>query len=68
MIRDLPVTVEPFQFSPAEPVAYEWSEEADLDLILDCMWDLAKAADRAQRFSGLKLFSNPKKGSKPRNT
>jgi len=27
MIRDPPVTVEPFQFSPAEPVAYEWSNE-----------------------------------------
>ncbi len=27
MIRDPPVTVEPFQFSPAEPVAYEWSED-----------------------------------------
>jgi hypothetical protein len=25
MIRHLPVTVKPFQFSPAEPVAYEWS-------------------------------------------
>jgi len=25
MVRDPPVTVEPFQFSPAEPVAYEWS-------------------------------------------
>jgi hypothetical protein len=24
-INDPPVTVEPFQFSPAEPVAYEWS-------------------------------------------
>jgi hypothetical protein len=24
MIRDLPVTVEPFQFSPAESVAYKW--------------------------------------------
>jgi hypothetical protein len=28
MIRDPPVTVEPFQFSPAEPVAYEWSYHA----------------------------------------
>jgi hypothetical protein len=25
MVRDLPVTVEPFQFSPAKPVAYDWS-------------------------------------------
>jgi hypothetical protein len=24
-INDPPVTVEPFQFSPAEPVAYDWS-------------------------------------------
>jgi hypothetical protein len=24
MTRDLPVTVQPFQFSPADPVAYEW--------------------------------------------
>ncbi len=31
MIRDPPVTVEPFQFSPAKPVAYEWSEIMDLD-------------------------------------
>jgi hypothetical protein len=34
------------------------SEEADLDLILDCMWDLDKAADRAQRFSGFIPCSN----------
>jgi hypothetical protein len=34
------------------------SEEADLDLILDCMWDLEKAADRAQRFSGFIPCSN----------
>jgi len=30
MIRDLPVTVEPFQFSPAEPVAYEWSYQTNI--------------------------------------
>jgi len=34
------------------------SEEADLDLILDCMWDLEKAADRTQRFSGYIPCSN----------
>lgn len=34
------------------------SEETDLDLILDCMWDLAKAADHAQRFSGFIPCSN----------
>jgi hypothetical protein len=33
-------------------------EESDLDLILDCMWDLAKAADHAQRFSGYIPCSN----------
>lgn len=34
------------------------SEEVDLDLILDCMWDLEKAADRAQQFSGFIPCSN----------
>jgi hypothetical protein len=29
-INDPPVTVEPFQFSPAEPVAYEWSYDRQL--------------------------------------
>jgi hypothetical protein len=33
-------------------------EEADLGLILDCMWDLEKAADHAQRFSGYIPCSN----------
>jgi hypothetical protein len=30
-INDPPVTVEPFQFSPAEPVAYEWSYWLPID-------------------------------------
>jgi hypothetical protein len=33
-------------------------EETDLDLILDCMWDLEKAASHAQRFSGYIPCSN----------
>jgi len=34
------------------------TEETDIDFILDCMWDLEKAADHAQRFSGVIPCSN----------
>jgi hypothetical protein len=33
-------------------------EETNLDYILDCMWDLEKAADHARRFSGFIPCSN----------
>lgn len=33
-------------------------EEPNMDFILDCMWDLEKAADHAQRFSGFIPCSN----------
>ena len=34
------------------------NKETDIDFILDCMWDLEKAADRAQDFSGFIPCSN----------
>jgi hypothetical protein len=34
------------------------AEETDTDFVLDCMWDLEKAADHAQRFSGFIPCSN----------
>jgi len=34
------------------------NKETDMDFILDCMWDLEKAADRAQGFSGFIPCSN----------
>lgn len=34
------------------------NETTDIDFILDCMWDLEKAADHAQRFSGFIPCSN----------
>jgi hypothetical protein len=34
------------------------SEESDIDFILDCMWDMKKAADHAQSFSGFIPCSN----------
>jgi hypothetical protein len=34
------------------------NEKPDMDFILDCMWDLEKAADYAQRFSGFIPCSN----------
>jgi uncharacterized protein (DUF849 family) len=39
MICALPVTVEPFQFSPAEPVAYELSNALMVDAIEDVLGD-----------------------------
>ena len=38
MIHDPPVTVESFQFSPTEPVAYEWSYDSKSELPLDQKW------------------------------
>ena len=46
-INDPPVTVEPFQFSPAEPVAYEWSYRRYPQSV--------KIADLTLLFSKLKL-------------
>ena len=34
------------------------NQTTDIDFILDCMWDLEKAADHAQRFSGFIPCSN----------
>jgi hypothetical protein len=34
------------------------NEQIDMDFIIDCMWDLEKAADHAQRFSGFIPCSN----------